>query len=103
MTIYTETLSITVPVALASVASKIGRALDPDVGGADSFHADPGGETVSVITPCTPAFKQSTIHMLENPQEAFEFCQSDYAQRWPELAPPRRDDVLEFCSVAIWF
>lgn len=100
MTIYTETLSIAVPAELSDVASHIARALDPDVGGADSFHIDPGGETISMQTRCTPEFKAQAVGLLANPVALHAVVQADYAGRWSDLTPPTLEECREFCAVA---
>lgn len=100
MTIYTETFGLSVPADQAATASAIGRALDPDVGGADSFHIDPGGETISMTTRCTPEFKVRAVGLLANPVALHAVVQADYARRWPDLTPPTPAECEAFCAVA---
>jgi hypothetical protein len=106
---YSETLTLTVPAAQAPVASAIGRAMDPDVGGADSFrhpitgYADDGTPvldrtTLTTTSACTPAFKVQALAMLADPALLFAACQADYANRWPGLTPPSLDDCQSFCN-----
>ena len=100
MTIYPETLGLSVPADLVATAAAIGRALDPDVGGADSFHADPGGETISMMTRCTPEFKAQAIGLLADPTALWEAVKADYARRWDGLTPPTPEECQAFCAVA---
>ena len=102
MTIYTETLSITVPAELSDVASSIARVLDPDVGGADSFHIDPSGETISMQTRCTPEFKAQAVGLLADPVALWELVRADYARRWADLTPPTLAECESFCAAATW-
>lgn len=102
MTKYTETLTITVPAALAGTAAAMGRAFDPDTGGDKSFHPDADGLTISMTTPCRPEFKAGAIRMLQHPDEAYAFCLAEYARRWPDLTPPTLSEVHAFCVAAEW-
>lgn len=98
MTIYTETLTITVPTELSDIASRIARALDPDVGGADSFQLDPGNETISVTTPCTPEYRALMLNLQSDPAALHALVVADYTARWPELTPPTLAECEAFCS-----
>lgn len=107
--IYSETLTLTVPASLAAVASAIGRAMDPDVGGADSFQhpvtgwAEDGTPTLDLAaltttTACTPEFRAQALAMLANPALLAQACQADYAARWPGLVSPSLEDCTAFCE-----
>lgn len=98
MTIYTETLTITAPVVLADVASRIARAIDPDVGGAKSFRLDPGGETISVTTPCTPEYKALMLSLQADPAALHVLVVADYVARWPDLVAPTLSECEAFCA-----
>lgn len=109
MSTYSETITMTVPAALAAVAAAVGRAMDPDVGGAQSFRHpvtgyDAGGtpildaSTLTTTTACTPGFKAQAIAMLAAPALLFAACQADYAMRWPGFEPPSLDDCQAFCA-----
>lgn len=109
---YSETLTLTVPATLAAMASAIGRAMDPDVGGADSFrhpvtgYADDGTPvvdqaTLTTTTACTPAFKAQALAMLADPALLYQACLADYAARWPGLTPPSLSDCQAFCAALV--
>ena len=98
MTIYTETLSITVPVGLSGIAAAIALALDPDVGGDKSFHSDPSGKTISMTTRCTPEFRAQAISLLADPTALHAVVQADYARRWSDLTPPTLAECEAFCA-----
>lgn len=101
MTIYTETLSITVPVGLSDIASSIARALDPDIGGDKSFHIDEGGETISMTTSCTPEFKEMALVLIRSPQGLHSLVKSDYDNRWSGIEAPTLEDIEIFCSSVV--
>lgn len=97
---YTERLSITVPDTLKDIAAKIGRGLDPDSGGADSFR-DLGNGTINVTTPCIAEFKAQAEYMMTNPAMLHQVLQADYATRWADLTPPTLAECTLFCSSII--
>ena len=101
MSYYAETLSIKLPAELAPIAAAIGRALDPDVGGADSFTLSSDGLTISTSTPCTAAFAQQAEYMLGHPEALFAAVSADYAARWADLVPPTLTECEAFCSGVI--
>ena len=101
MTIYTETLTITVSVELADIASSIARALDPDIGGDKSFHIDEGGETISMTTRCTTEFKEMALVLIKSPQELYSLVKGDYENRWCGVEAPTLEDVRLFCGSVI--
>lgn len=98
---YTETLSIKLPSSLLEIASRISRALDPDVGGADSFTLSSDGLTISTSTPCTSAFAQQAAYMLTHPEALFSAVSADYAARWADLVPPTLAECEQFCAGVI--
>ena len=98
---YDSTLSISLPAELADIAAAVGRALDPDVGGADSFTLSEDGLTISTSTPCTSSFAQQAAYMLANPQALFAAVSQDYAARWADLVPPTLAECEAFCDGVI--
>lgn len=105
---YTSQITMTLPLALASIAASIGRALDPDVGGADSFHrvvtgyqddeTPIHGDTLVCSTLCTSEFRAQAEAMAAQPELLHAACQADYAARWQDLEPPSLADCQAFCS-----
>lgn len=99
---YSATLTITVPAALYSVACAIARALDPDVGGAESFGPEREDATeYTTTTPCVPAFAQQALAMVANPAMLHYAVATDYAARWPDLTPPTLAECEAFCAGAV--
>jgi hypothetical protein len=107
---YTASITVTVPAALYSVACAVARALDPDVGGAESFgprlrtdydgvEYAPDGYTTT--TPCVPAFAQQALAIASNPAMLHYAVTADYAARWPDLTPPTLAECEAFCAGAI--
>lgn len=101
MPIYDATLSITLPADLADIAAKIGRAMDSDVGGADSFSLSADGLTISTSTPCTSAFKAQAEYLLANPAALHAAVSADYAARWVGTEPPTLGECEVFCAGVI--
>lgn len=104
---YDATLTITVPAALYDTACSIARALDSDVGGANSFgpHTtlDADGNEVTpdsytTSTPCTSEFKQQAMAMLADPAMLHYAVSQDYAARWADLTAPTLDECAAFCA-----
>lgn len=95
---YSETLTLILPASLSDIASAIGRALDPDTGGADSFTLSEDKETVCCITPCRPEFKEQALYMMEHPELLYAVVCKDYESRWPEFKPPTLEDCELFCK-----
>lgn len=107
---YDATLTITVPAALYDTACSIARALDSDVGGANSFGPrttlDADGNTVTpdsytTSTPCTSEFKSQAIAMLADPAMLHYAVSADYAARWADLTPPTLSECEAFCAGAV--
>ena len=95
---YDATLSITLPAALADIAAKIGRALDPDSGGEKSFVTSDDGLTISTSTPCTSGFAAQAQYMLSHPEALFQAVAADYAARWADMTPPTLAECVSFCA-----
>lgn len=103
---YTTRLSITIPAELYDIACAIGRSLDPDTGGAQSFgpreQGDPPAvpEFYSTETPCTEAFADQAAVMLSDPAMLHAVVSADYAARWADLTPPTLEECEAFCAFA---
>ena len=105
---YPSKTTMTLPLALASVAASIGRALDPDVGGAESFHrvvtgyqndeTPIYGDTLVCSTLCTPEFRAQAEAMAAQPELLHAVCQADYEVRWLDFEPPTLADCQAFCA-----
>jgi len=100
---------VTCPVELAAVASSVGRAMDVDVGGADSFvpvydaydsQGKPVGQPASLQaqTWASAAFATMFQYLLASPAGLHMAVAADYATRWPSLTPPRAEDIQRFCE-----
>lgn len=108
---YTSKITMTLPLAMASIAASIGRALDPDVGGADSFrrvvtgYQDDEtpiyGDTLVCSTLCTPEFRAQAEAMATQPELLYQVCQADYAIRWPDFESPSLSDCQAFCDSVV--
>lgn len=101
MSNYDHTLSITLPAALADIAARIGKALDPDSGGENSFTTSEDGTTIFTSTPCTAEFFEQAQYMLTEPAALHAACAADYAARWTELVAPTLEECQTFCSSII--
>jgi len=99
---YSETLTITLPANLADIASAMGRALDPDVGGADSFSLSEDGLTISCTTPCEPLFKAKAEYMAMHPEALHQAVAHRYATDWPDLPCPTLADCQAFCAAIVY-
>lgn len=105
---YTERLTVTIPPDLIDIGRKITRALDPDLGGYDSWTPVryTGDETASpdcyvADTPCTPEFKAQAEAMLADPAILHAAVEMDYEARWPDLVPPTFEECIDFCDGAM--
>jgi hypothetical protein len=99
---YSASITITVPAALYSVACAVARALDPDVGGADSFGPEREDATeYTTTTPCVPAFAAQALAMVSNPAMLHYAVAADYATRWHDLTPPTLAECEAFCAEAV--
>ena len=94
---YDATLSISLPAELLDIASRISRALDPDVGGFNSWVLSEDGLTISTSTPCTAEFAQQAAYMLTHPEALHAAVSADYAARWADLVPPTLAECEQFC------
>lgn len=104
---WTHRMLIACPLDLLDQAAAIGRALDPDVGGAQSFagvRAGPDSTTqthavcdVIVVT----EFAGQAQAMLADPALLHAACAADYAMRWADLTPPSLADCEQFVSGSV--
>lgn len=101
---YTEKLRIDIPTHVYDIACSITKALDPDVGGANSWTPVYGEDEVItsyfVETPCTPTFKEQAEVMLHDPVMLHAVVSADYAARWADLFPPTLVECEVFCALA---
>lgn len=105
---YSDSLRLVIPVTVIDAARAVTRALDPDVGGyeswtpmrqnPDDWQAPPTGYFVQ--TPCSPEFKQRAMWLLQNPAHLHSAIAADGAQRWPGADMPTLADVQAFCAAA---
>lgn len=102
MSNYDHTLSITLPAALLPIAQSISRALDPDVGGSESWTLTEAGDTITTSTPCTSEFYEQAQYMLTDPAALHAACAADYAARWADLVPPTLEECESFCNGVIY-
>ena len=101
MSNYDHTLSITLPAALLPIAQSISRALDPDVGGSESWSLAEAGDTITTSAPCTAEFYEQAQLMLQHPEALHAACLADYAARWADLVPPTLEECESFCAGAV--
>ena len=111
MSIYTQTLCLTVPIALREIAKQLSRSIDEDVGGADAFSrfldADslPCEELDAVWTtytsPCVEGFPEQAQYLVANPEALHATVAADYATRWAEFTPPTLEEVQSFCAQVV--
>lgn len=91
-------VTVTVPVDHRDTASAIGRAMDIDVGGADSF-VETDGQLVAQ-TWASKAFAQMFAYLIANPAGLYQAVAADYESRWPKLTPPDLPAITAFCEAA---
>jgi hypothetical protein len=91
-------VTVTVPVELATVASAVGRAMDIDVGGADSF-VERDGQLVAQ-TWASAEFATMFEYLIASPAGLYQAVAADYATRWPELQAPDLPAIEAFCEAA---
>ena len=107
---YDSQITITLPASLADIASLIGRAMDTDTGGADSFSRDIASydaegeavyaDTITCRTVCTSAFRERALAMLNDPAILHYACVVDYGIRWPDHTPPTMQQCVDFVAKA---
>ena len=99
MNIYTHTFKLSTPLELADLASAIGRAMDQDSGGADSFREVDG--VLVCETLCTEGFYNQAQAMLADPALLHYAVTQDYAARWTDMTPPTLDECTLFVNSII--
>lgn len=92
-------VTVTVPLELAETASAVGRAMDIDVGGADSFIER--DDQLVAQTWASEAFASMFQYLLASPAGLHMAVASDYESRWPELVPPDLTAIEAFCQSAV--
>lgn len=98
MSNYTARLIINIPADLLTTGRAIARALDPDVGGYDSYAETPDGWVAD--TPCRPEFAAQAMYLIIRPAALHAAVAADYATRWPDLTPPTLAECEAFCAGA---
>lgn len=98
MSKFDHLVTVSVPAELAATASAIGRAMDIDVGGADSFIERDG--RLVAQTWASAEFATMFEYLLANPGGLAQAVAADYATRWPELEPPGISAITAFCEAA---
>lgn len=104
-------VTVTVPLELATVASAVGRAMDVDIGGADSFvpvyasydsYGKPIGDPIKLCaqTWASKEFAEMFQYFLASPVGLTLAVAADYEARWPELSPPTKESIVSFCAKA---
>lgn len=91
-------VTVTVPVDHRDTASAIGRAMDIDVGGADSFIETDG--VLTAQTWASEAFASMFAYLIASPQGLLMAVAADYEACWPDLAPPDLPAIEAFCQAA---
>lgn len=103
---YDHTITIAVPMTDYDIATIVGRAFDPDLGGAESFaiiRATDSQNTEYAVThtPCTEEFAGQSQYLLANPAALHAAISADYASRWTEMTAPTLVQVERFTAVAL--
>ena len=92
-----------IPAPLTEIAAHVGRALDPDTGGAQSFGtalSATGKEPVThyaLDTHCDSEFAAAAPWLLDADLLHGSICR-DYAIRWTDVEPPTIEAVATFCA-----
>lgn len=109
MSAWDHSVVCIVPTPLDAIATHVGRALDGDVGGAESFGiraSSTGDEPAThlvLATPCDADFAQAAPWLLDA-ETLRGTIQRDYAARWPDVAVPSLAKVQAFvdgCVLAV--
>jgi len=99
---YDHRITAIIPAPLTEIAAHVGRALDPDTGGAQSFSIalSANGKTpvthYALDTPCDSEFAQAAPWLLDANLLHGSICR-DYALRWPDVETPTAEAVESFC------
>lgn len=100
---YDHRIVCIIPAPLTEIAAHVGRALDPDTGGAQSFSIalSANGKTpvthYALDTLCDSEFAQAAPWLLDGGLLHGSICR-DYALRWPDVDLPTVEAVTTFCA-----
>jgi hypothetical protein len=98
--IWPHRVILIVPASLLDTANKIGRALDPDTGGADTFSTPLPNATnpthYGASTAAAESFVQTVQAVMSGQASLFDAVAADYALRWPGLAVPTVEECDAF-------
>ena len=100
---YDHRITAIIPAPLTEIAAHVGRALDPDAGGAQSFGialSATGKEPAThyvLDTPCDSEFAQAAPWLLDA-DLLHGSIYRDYAARWPDVETPTAEAVESFCA-----
>ena len=100
---YDHRIICIIPAPLNEIAAHVGRALDPDTGGAESFGialSATGKEPAThyaLDTPCNAEFAAAAPWLLDASLLHGSICR-DYALRWPDVEKPTVEAVADFCA-----
>ena len=103
---YDHRIVCIIPAPLTEIAAHVGRALDPDTGGAQSFGialSSTGNATAThyaLDTPCNAEFAQAAPWLLDAALLHGSICRN-YALRWPDVDLPTVDAVESFCDSCV--
>ena len=98
MSKFDHLVTVSVPAELAATASAIGRAMDIDVGGADSFIERDG--RLVAQTWASAEFTTMFEYLITRPEALYMAVSADYEARWAGLEPPNPLSVKAFCDAA---
>lgn len=108
MSCYNHHLHIRIPASLYDIGRAVGRAMDPDRGGAESFgpkfrRDTPEGpeyapDHYDCETPCTEEFHAQAHAMLHDAALLHAVVTADYAARWPDLTAPTLAECQSFVA-----
>lgn len=79
-----------------SVAQRVAKAFDGDVGGEYSFLRTTEDGFYVCDTPITNLYADLFLVMLHTPGLLYQMCAADYADRWPDLACPTPEECEFF-------
>ena len=100
---YDHRIVCITPAPLTEIAAHVGRALDPDTGGAQSFSialsatGSAPATHYALDTPCNVEFAQAAPWLLDADLLHGSICR-DYAARWPDVDTPTVEAVESFCA-----
>lgn len=75
-----------------SVAQRVAKAFDSDVGGEYSFSRTTQDGFHVCDTPITNLYADLFLVMLYTPGLLYQMCAADYADRWPDLPCPTEEE-----------